>query len=81
MTMNLPDPPAYDVVPASGGLDSTTLACHLRNMGPKTRLLPVTMGSGTPGSRSAPGRSQAISRFPMTSRTCGRPAACCAAAR
>jgi len=39
MTMNLPDPPAYVVVLASGGLDRTTLACHPRNMGPKTRLL------------------------------------------
>jgi 7-cyano-7-deazaguanine synthase in queuosine biosynthesis len=32
MTMNLPDPPAYVVVLASGGLDSTTLAYRLRDM-------------------------------------------------
>jgi 7-cyano-7-deazaguanine synthase in queuosine biosynthesis len=39
MPMNLPDPPAYVVVLASGGLDSTTLAYHLRDMGAKARLL------------------------------------------
>lgn len=38
MTMNRPDPPAYVVVLASGGLDSTTLAYRLRDMGAKTRL-------------------------------------------
>lgn len=44
MTMNLPDPPAYVVVLASGGLDSTTLAYHLRDMGAKTRLLSFDYG-------------------------------------
>jgi tRNA(Ile)-lysidine synthase TilS/MesJ len=33
MTMNFPDPPAYVVVLVSGGLDSITLAYHLRDMG------------------------------------------------
>lgn len=44
MTMNLPDPPAYVVVLASGGLDSTTLAYHLRDMGAKARLLSFDYG-------------------------------------
>jgi 7-cyano-7-deazaguanine synthase len=44
MTMNRPDPPAYVVVLASGGLDSTTLAYHLRGMGAKTRLLSFDYG-------------------------------------
>ena len=44
MTMNRPDPPAYVVVLASGGLDSTTLAYHLRDMGAKTRLLSFDYG-------------------------------------
>jgi len=44
MTMNRPDPPAYVVVLASGGLDSTTLAYRLRDMGAKTRLLSFDYG-------------------------------------
>jgi len=44
MPMNLPDPPAYVVVLASGGLDSTTLAYHLRDMGAKARLLSFDYG-------------------------------------
>ena len=44
MTMNIPDPPAYVVVLASGGLDSTTLAYHLRDMGAKARLLSFDYG-------------------------------------
>src|ERR1700722_17986564 len=44
MTMNLPDPPAYVVVLASGGLDSTTLAYHLRDTGAKARLLSFDYG-------------------------------------
>jgi len=44
MTMNLPDPPPYVVVLASGGLDSTTLAYHLRDMGAKARLLSFDYG-------------------------------------
>jgi len=44
MTMNRPDHPAYVVVLASGGLDSTTLAYHLRDMGAKTRLLSFDYG-------------------------------------
>jgi 7-cyano-7-deazaguanine synthase len=44
MTMNIPDPPAYVVVLASGGLDSTTLAYRLRDMGAKARLLSFDYG-------------------------------------
>ena len=44
MTMNLPDSPAYVVVLASGGLDSTTLAYYLRDMGAKARLLSFDYG-------------------------------------
>src|SRR5260370_4917175 len=44
MTMNLPDSPTYVVVLASGGLDSTTLAYRLRDMGAKTRLLSFDYG-------------------------------------
>jgi 7-cyano-7-deazaguanine synthase len=44
MTMNRPDPPAYVVVLASGGLDSTTLAYHLRDVGAKARLLSFDYG-------------------------------------
>src|SRR5579862_7391273 len=44
MTMNLPNPPASAVVLASGGLDSTTLACYLRDRGAKVRLLSVHYG-------------------------------------
>src|ERR1035441_1274173 len=44
MTMNLPDPPAHVVVLASGGLDSTTLAYHLRDMGANARLLSFDYG-------------------------------------
>lgn len=44
MTMKLPDSPTYVVVLASGGLDSTTLAYRLRDMGAKTRLLSFDYG-------------------------------------
>lgn len=44
MTMNHPDPPAYVVVLASGGLDSTTLAYCLRDRGAKVRLLSFDYG-------------------------------------
>jgi 7-cyano-7-deazaguanine synthase len=44
MTMNRPDPPGYVVVLASGGLDSTTLAYHLRDTGAKVRLLSFDYG-------------------------------------
>jgi 7-cyano-7-deazaguanine synthase len=44
MTMNLPDPPAHVVVLASGGLDSTTLAYYLQDMGAKARLLSFDYG-------------------------------------
>jgi 7-cyano-7-deazaguanine synthase len=44
MTMNLPNPPASAVVLASGGLDSTTLAYHLRDMGTEVRMLSVDYG-------------------------------------
>jgi len=56
MTMNRPDPPASVVVLASGGLDSTTLAYRLRDMGPRPGYFHLTTGSGTHGSWSAPGR-------------------------
>jgi 7-cyano-7-deazaguanine synthase len=44
MTMKLPDPPAYVVVLASGGLDSITLAYYLRDRGSKVRLLSFDYG-------------------------------------
>jgi 7-cyano-7-deazaguanine synthase len=44
MTMDPPDHPAYVVVLASGGLDSTTLAYRLRAMGAKARLLSFDYG-------------------------------------
>jgi len=44
MTMNVPDHPGHVVVLASGGLDSTTLTYHLRDMGANARLLSFDYG-------------------------------------
>jgi 7-cyano-7-deazaguanine synthase len=44
MTMDLPNPLTSVVALASGGLDSTTLAYHLKDMGVKVRLLSFDYG-------------------------------------